>query len=136
MREPAPGRPERARPVLLQVLAGVVLLEAVAMMVVAVLLLLELLTQPASSIGGGVAIVVIAVLAAGWLLAMFHGTIRGRAWVRGAVFTWQLVQLAIAVGSFQGAFARPDIGWILLLPALVAIALLFTPSVMNATRRT
>jgi hypothetical protein len=112
-----------------------VLIEAIAMLAVAVILLIDVLTLPAASLAGGLALVVLAVLAAAWLAAMVLGTVRRRSWVRGAIFTWQLVQLAVAVGAFQGTFSRQDIGWILLVPSLAAIALLFTPSVMNATRR-
>ncbi len=40
----------------------------------------------------------------------------GSAWMRGAIVVWQVLQLAIAIGSFQGLFARPDIGWLLVDP--------------------
>ena len=131
-----PGNTSRPKlPVLLAVLAGVVLLEAVAMVVVAVVLLVDLLTQPAASFAGGLFLVVCAVAAAAGLFALFLGTVRTRVWTRGPTFVWQFVQLAVAVGAFQGQFARVDIGWLLLIPSVVAIALLFTPSVMNATRR-
>jgi hypothetical protein len=132
--EHAAADPRPAVPVLLRVLSGVVLLEAVAMGVVAVLLLIEVVTTPAVSVATGIALAVLAALAAAWLVAMFLGLLRRRPWVRGAVFTWQFLQLAIAIGSFQQG-GRADIGWLLLLPTIVAIALLFTPSVMNATRR-
>ncbi len=127
--------PRPKLPPLLALLVGVVLIEALAMVAVAVILLIDVLTQPAASLGGGIALVILAVLAAAWLGAMVVGMVRRQSWVRGAVFTWQLIQLAVAVGAFQGTFARSDIGWILLVPSLIAIALLFTPSVMNATRR-
>jgi hypothetical protein len=132
--EHAVNVPRPRVPVLLRVLSGVVLLEAVAMAVVTVLLLIELLTQPVESLPGAIALIVLAALAVVWLLAMFRGILRRRPWTRGAVFTWQLLQLAIAAGSFQNG-GRQDIGWLLLIPSVVAIALLFTPSVMNATRR-
>lgn len=122
-------------PVLLRVLAGVVLVEAVAMAVVTVVLLLDVLTQPAASPASAIALVVLAALAVVWLVAMFVGTLRRRPWIRSAVFTWQLLQLAIAAGSFQAGVGRPDIGWLLLAPSVAGIAILFTPSVMNATRR-
>lgn len=128
---PAPGRP----PPLLKVLAGVLFAEALAMAAITVLTILEVLASPAASPGGGIALAVLAALAAAFLLVLFTGAVRGRFWVRGPVFTWQLVQFAVAVGAFQGAFARPDVGWLLLIPAVVAIALLFVPSVMDATRR-
>jgi hypothetical protein len=117
------------------VLSGVVLVEAIAMGVVTAVLLLDVLTQPAASPISAIALVVLAALATLWLAAMFVGTLQRQPWIRGAVFTWQLLQLAIAAGSFQDGVGRHDIGWLLLVPAVVAIAILFTPSVMNATRR-
>jgi hypothetical protein len=63
------------------------------------------------------------------------GVLRGRPWVRGAVVVWQILQMAVAVGSFQGMFARPDIGWLLLAPAIVALGLVFTKPVVEATAR-
>ena len=56
--------------------------------------------------------------------------LRGSPWVRGATVVWQVLQIAVAVGAFQGFFARPDIGWLLLVPALAALVLLFTPPVV------
>ncbi|WP_307807447.1 hypothetical protein [Naasia sp. SYSU D00948] len=135
MSEQVGAAPRPKLPPLLALLAGVVLVEAIAMVAVAAILLIDVLTQPAASLGGGIALVVLAVLAAVWLAAMVLGTLRRRTWVRGAIFTWQLIQLAVAVGAFQGTFARQDIGWLLLIPSVAAIALLFTPSVMNSTRR-
>jgi hypothetical protein len=128
---PAPG----STPPMLKVLAGVLFVEAAAMAVITVLTVLEALTEPTASPGGGIALAVLAALAVVFLVVLAVGTMRGRSWVRGPAFTWQLLQLAVAAGAFQGAFARPDIGWLLLIPAVVGIALLFVPSVMNATRR-
>ncbi|MCU1437610.1 MAG: hypothetical protein JWP66_697 [Naasia sp.] len=138
MKDPAGtlGNPApRRTPTPLKVLAVVLLVEAVAMAAVTVMLLVEVVTQPSAGDGGGIALAILGVLAVGFLGVLLVGTLRGQTWIRGPVFTWQLLQLAVAVGAFQGAFARPDIGWLLILPAVVGIALLFVPSVMNATRR-
>jgi hypothetical protein len=126
---------QRDRPLLLMLLIGVLVLEAVAMVGVAVFLVFELLTQPASSFASGVAIVVIALLAAAWLVAIVVGALRGSPWIRGAAATWQLIQIAIAIGCFQGIFARPDVGWLLLVPSIIALVLLLSPPVTAATRR-
>jgi len=115
-------------------LTGLLGLEAVAVAAVAAFLLFELLTQPASSLAGGIAIVAIAALAAAWLIAMTLGAARSRPWIRSAAVTWQLVQIAIAIGCFQGSFARPDVGWLLLAPALAALALLLSPGASAALR--
>ena len=49
--------------------------------------------------------------------------------------TIQILQIAVAVGCFQGLVARPDLGWALLIPAIVAGVLALTPSVVRATVR-
>jgi hypothetical protein len=49
--------------------------------------------------------------------------------------TIQILQIAVAVGSFQGLYARPDLGWALLVPALAGIVLVLTPQVVKATTR-
>lgn len=125
-------RPSGGLPLtLLTLLLG---LEAVAMTALALFLLFELLTQPAASIGGGIAIVVLGFLAALWLVAIVIGVVRRRPWIRGAAMTWQFLQIAVAVGCFQGLFAQPDIGWLLLAPALVCILLLLSPRLTAVLR--
>jgi hypothetical protein len=124
-----------ARPRLLVALAALLFLEAAVLGVVACFLLYELVTEVPSSYASAVAILVLVAAAAVWLVLLGLGALHSRPWVRGAVLTWQVLQLAVALGSFQGLFARDDIGWFLLVPAVVVLFLLFTRSVMAATRR-
>lgn len=123
------------RPPLLVLLAVMLFLEAALAGVVAGFLLFELLTERPVSYGSAVAILVLVLLATVWLVVVAVGTLRGRPWIRAAALTWQVLQLAIAVGSFQGLFPREDIGWFLLVPSVIVLFLLFTRSVMVATRR-
>ena len=113
---------------LLTLLIVILALEAAAVSGVAIYLLFQLVTGSASDIGGGIAITAIGILAAVWLIAMVVGAVRRRPWIRGAAVTWQLIQIAVAVGCFQGIFARPDLGWALLIPALLALVLLVSPA--------
>lgn len=115
---------------LLVVLVGV---EALALAGAAVFLLWELAVDEPTSYATAVAILVLAAVAAVWLAAVTLGLWRGRGWARGGALFWQLVQLAIALGSFQGVFARPDIGWLLVVPSVLVIALLFARSVVRST---
>jgi hypothetical protein len=46
-----------------------------------------------------------------------------------------LVQLAIAIGAFQGIYAQPAIGWAIVVPSVLVLVLLFTRSVMAAIAR-
>ncbi|QHC55981.1 hypothetical protein [Rathayibacter tanaceti] len=119
----------------LLVLISVLTLETLAVAALAGWLVIELLTTRADTVGGGVAIVVLALIALGWAAATTLAAIRRRSWMRGSALTMQLVQMAVALGAFQGQYAAPDIGWALLAPALVAVATLFLPSVVSVTRR-
>lgn len=123
------------RPWLLVALAVVLFFEAAMLAAVALFLVYELVSEVPASLASAIAILVLVIIAGVWLVVVGVSTLRARPWVRSAALTWQVLQIAVAVGSFQGLFARNDIGWFLLVPAVVAIALLFTRSVMTATRR-
>jgi len=77
----------------------------------------ELATQPTTSVATAIAM---------W---------RGRSWTRGGALVWQFLQVAVGVGSIQGFLPRPDIASWLLIPAIVAIVLLLTPSVSEHLAR-
>ena len=123
------------RPWTLSALAVMLFVEAGILVAVAGFLFFELVTEVPASYASAVAILGLVMLAAVWLAIVAVNTLRAKPWVRGAALTWQVLQLAIAIGSFQGLFARDDIGWFLLVPALIVLVLLFTRSVMTATRR-
>ena len=120
---------------LLTTLAVIVFAEALLLAVAALWLILELLIDEPSSVASALALTALVILAAVWLAIIGANTLRGTPWVRSAIVVWQILQIAIAVGCFQGLFARPDIGWALLLPALFALVLVFTRPVMAATAR-
>jgi hypothetical protein len=111
------------------VLVVVLALEFLAVAAVTVVLLVDLLVAPPAVLVNGLALIVLAALAALWLGAMVVGLLRGRPWVRSGVIVWQFLQIAIAVGAFQGVFRVPAIGWALLVPAVVALVLVFSKSV-------
>lgn len=120
---------------LLVALAVIVFAECALMGVAAVYLIVELLVDVPTSFASAIALTVLVVIAAVWLAVIGVNTLRGAPWVRGAIVTWQILQIAVAVGAFQGLFARPDIGWALLIPAIAALLLLFTRPVVSATTR-
>ncbi|HEY2557197.1 MAG TPA: hypothetical protein VGI08_08815 [Diaminobutyricibacter sp.] len=134
MAEPE-GTPAPARPPLLIALAVLLFLEAAGAVALVVWLGFELASASPESVAGGVALVLLAVLAAAWILLTAVSTLRGRSWVRASAVTWQVLQIAVAIGSFQGLYARPDLGWALLVPAVVGIVLALAPSVVRATTR-
>jgi hypothetical protein len=126
---PRRGRRSRAHNALVFLLA----IEAALLWVVVAWLILELLTDQPSSYASALAILLIAVIAAAWVTTITVATLRGRTWIRAAAVTWQLVQVFIAIGAFQGFYARPDLGFALLVPSVLVVVLLFTRSVVDAT---
>jgi hypothetical protein len=113
----------------------IIFLECALLAAAAVYLVVELLIAVPDSYATAIAVLILVLLAAVWLAVMAVHTLRGRYWIRGAAVTWQALQIAIGIGSFQGLFARPDVGWLLIIPAVIVIVLLFTPPVVEATKR-
>jgi hypothetical protein len=116
-------------------LAVIVGAECVLMAAASTFLIIELLIATPTSLASAIALTVLSIAATVWLAFIVVNIMRGSPWVRGATVVWQVLQLAVAVGAFQGFFARPDIGWLLLVPAVVVLVLLFTPPVITATSR-
>lgn len=98
-------------------------------------LVIELIIATPDSYASAVALAVLTTIAAVWLAIIGINVLRGSPWVRGATIVVQVLQIAVAIGAFQGAFARPDLGWLLLIPAIAALVLLFTAPVLAATVR-
>ncbi|MFP7759777.1 hypothetical protein [Marisediminicola sp. LYQ134] len=136
---PDTGAPEGARsprrPVALLVLAGILFLQGAALAVLTAVLVVELVIAVPVSYGSAVVLTLLTGAAAAWLGAIAVNLLRGRAWTRGAAITTQVLQVAISIGSFQGLFAQPAVGWAILVPAVIALVLLFTRSVVAATAR-
>ncbi|MFF2052735.1 hypothetical protein ACFVU2_14125 [Leifsonia sp. NPDC058194] len=123
------------RPPALLALAVILFLEAALVTGLAVWLLIDLLTLTPQYLTTAIAIFVLTALAAVWVIITAAGILRRRAWARASTVTIQILQIAVAVGCFQGLVARPDVGWALLVPAVVAGVLALTPSVVRATVR-
>jgi hypothetical protein len=100
-----------------------------------VFLIVELVVARPSSYATAVAILVLAALATVWLGALAFNAVRRRPWIRAGAVVWQVMQIGIAIASFQGLFSRPDVGWLLLIPSVVVLVLIFTPPVVAATAR-
>jgi hypothetical protein len=109
--------------------------EALLMLGLSAWFLFELLAATPSSFTSALAIFVILLIATAFVVALAVGLIRRQTWIRGGAVTWQLIQIAVAIGAFQGIFAQPGIGWLLLIPSIVVLVLLFTKPVIAVTRR-
>lgn len=126
---------EPRRPPLLVALAVIMFAECALLVAAVVYLVIELLIDEPASFASAIALTVCVAIAAVWLAVVAVNTLRAASWIRGAIITWQVLQVAVAIGAFQGFYARPDIGWALLIPAVAAVILLFTKPVMAATTR-
>ena len=110
--------------VALVVVSGILLLEAAALAAIVAWLVIDLLAFEPSSYATAIALLVLVVIALAWVGAVAVASLRRAHWSRAAAIVWQVLQLSIAVGAFQGLFARPDVGWLLLVPAITVIGLL------------
>ena len=127
---------ERRRPALLIALAVILGAECALLVAATLWLVFELIVDVPASLASALALTVLTAIAAVWLAILTVNTLRGAPWVRGGIVVWQVLQIAVAIGCFQGLFAQPTIGWALLVPALAVLVLVFTPPVVQATKRT
>jgi len=118
---------------LILLLAVIVFVEFLLLVGATGFLVIELFVATPSSFPTAIALTVVVAIAAVWLAVITVNILRCEPWVRSAALVWQVLQIAVAIGSFQGLFARQDIGWALLIPAVVVLILLFTPPVIRAT---
>jgi hypothetical protein len=80
-----------------------------------------------------VALFALVTAASVWVIYIGFGLLKARRWARSAAVFWQLVQLAVATGSFSGQFGSQAIGWGLILPSVLGLGLLFSKKVVAAT---
>jgi hypothetical protein len=111
----------------------VLFLEAAALAAVTVVLVVETLVDRPDSYDSAIGLAVFAAIAAAFVATVAANSLRGRAWIRGGAIVVQVLLAAVALGSFQGLLPRADIGWLLLLPAIVVMVLLFTKPVLAET---
>jgi uncharacterized membrane protein YqjE len=133
--EPESGRPAPGARAALVTVTALLFLEAAGMVTIVAWLVIDLFTYRPSSYATAIALTVLAAVGAIWTIAVAIASVRRAPWSRAAAIVWQVLQLSIAVGAFQGLFARPDVGWLLLVPAIVVVGLLLWPPVRMAYSR-
>lgn len=133
---------ETKRPVGLVILAVIVWLEAAGLAAAALWFAAQFFVEKPDNAAGALLILALTVLATAWMTAAGFGLLAQKTWTRAAVLVWQLCQVALAAGMFQGLLGdgvAPEVlliaGFGLLIPALVAGFLLFTPKVSEAIAR-
>jgi len=119
----------------LVVVSAVLMLEAAALIALVVWLVVDLLALEPSSYATAIALLVLVAIGALWVSLTAIASLRRAPWSRAAAIVWQVLQVSVAVGAFQGLFARPDIGWLLLVPAITVIGLLLWTPVRLAYAR-
>jgi hypothetical protein len=128
------GNDGRRHPLVI-VLSLLLWLECAFLGYLTVFLVVSTVVAHPASYATAVAIAVLAAMAAVWLGVLAFNAVRHRPWVRSGAIVWQVLQIGIAIASFQGLFSQTDVGWLVLIPAVAVLVLVFTPSVVAATAR-
>jgi hypothetical protein len=124
---------ERPKPVLLYVLAALIFVEGVGLAAATVYLVIEIITQPHNSLASAIAYAVTAAIVAALVLFVARATLGGRPWIRGATVCIAVLQLLVAYSIV--ITSEPTLGWVLAVPAVALLVLLFTRPVLRATTR-
>jgi hypothetical protein len=124
---------QQRRPIGLILAAALITVEGLFVGVLAAQLVLTLVTGNTRSFVSSAALFALVAGAAIWVVFIAINLWRGRRWARSAGFFWQLVQLAIAAGSFGGQFGSQSIGWALVIPSLTVMIALLSKKVVAAT---
>ncbi|MFB6612473.1 hypothetical protein ACFCVO_19290 [Agromyces sp. NPDC056379] len=127
--------PESGVRAALVVVSVLLFLEAAAMVALVIWLVIDLFSLEPSSYATAIALLVLVAIGAIWVVTVAFGSLRQAPWSRAAAIVWQILQVSIAVGAFQGLFARPDVGWALLVPAITVVGLLLWTPVRLAYSR-
>jgi hypothetical protein len=124
---------QEKRPFGLVLAAVLVGLEGLFVGALAARLGLALVSGETRSLVTSVALFALVAAAAIWVIFVSLNLFRGKRWSRSAGVFWQLIQLAVATGSFSGQFGSQAIGWSLIIPSVLVIGLLFSKKVVAAT---
>jgi Na+/melibiose symporter-like transporter len=124
---------ERRKPVLLYALAALIFLEGVALAAATVYLVVEIFVGDPRSVTTAIAYAVTAAIAAVLVLFVARATLGGRPWIRGATVCIAVLQLLVAYSIL--ITREPILGWVLAVPAVALLVLLFTRPVLRATAR-
>ena len=121
------------RPFGLILVTILVALEGLAMGAMSARLGLALVLGDTKSLVTSVALFALVAAATVWVFFISRGLWRGKRWARSGALFWQLVQLSVASASFSGQFGNAVIGWSLIVPSVLVLALVFSKSVVKAT---
>ena len=124
---------ERPVPPLLYVLAAIILLEGAFFALCTGYLVIEIFAGSPKSASTAIAIALTAAILLALVLVVGRAALRARPWIRGATVCLSVLQLLVAYSII--VTVAPTLGWVLVVPALGMLVLLFTPAVLRATAR-
>ncbi len=107
-------------------LVVVVMLEAAELLFATVASVVAIASATPEERGTTIALAVTVLLLLVGVVLIGWGLLIGRKHLLGAVLTWQFMEVAVAIGAFEGVIGGPEYWWIglvLLVPAIVGIAL-------------
>jgi hypothetical protein len=119
--------------VLLYALAALIFLEGLAFSAGTIYLVVEIFIGDPKFVTTAVAYAVTAAVLSTLVLVVGRATLRARPWIRGATVCIAVLQLLVAYSIV--ITKEPTLGWILAVPAVVLLVLLFTRPVLRATAR-
>jgi hypothetical protein len=105
-------------------------LEALVLFVATVAIVWGMTTSQAGALLTNSALVVLTLSAGVWLTFAGMAITKGKRWARSAGVFWQLIQLAIALGTFEASLLG---GFAIALPSLAVLFTLFSSEVVKAT---
>ncbi|GAB3663491.1 hypothetical protein GCM10027591_14280 [Zhihengliuella somnathii] len=125
------GAAARPRGLPVWLVAGVLVLEAVAVLGIAVLWGLQLTVPGPVGVAGRVFLLALIAGAGVWQLWVALRFWRGQAWTRAAIVVWQVFQiiLAVPITSPEGSDSTRVLGWAVVAVAAIGIVALFSPAV-------
>ena len=121
------------KPALLYVLSALILLEAAGVAVAAIYLVVEIFAVHTASVATAIALAVVVAIAAIALVLLARGVLNARPWIRGATVCIAILQLLVAYSII--ITKEPTLGWVLAVPAVALLVLVFSPAVTRATAR-
>jgi len=105
-------------------------LEALVLYIAPTAIIWAMATSPTKALLTDSALVILTLGAAIWLTFAGRAILRGKRWARSAGIFWQLIQLAIASGTFEASLLY---GYAIAIPSLAVLFTLFTKTVVKAT---
>jgi hypothetical protein len=124
------------KPVQLKVLVAITGVETLAVAVTLILGIIDIVTGNEKSLALSAALDGLIAGFVIWGALITKGLWQLKSWARSSSIFWQSAQLAIAWESFQGGeTARPDIAWLLIIPSVVVLVLMFTNPLANLLKR-